>query len=436
MRVLVTNSVVLNGGDMAILEAVLEQVQGAFGPDVEVRVESSRADVARRYYPDLPLEAPLHTRAVGEKRPPSPSLPVRAWAYAAWRTRWWIEAPRCYLAAYLIRRGRPDLARRVVRAEAWEALRDLAGYDLVISTGGTYLVENYWLVPVLFNYRVALLLGKPLVFYTQSMGPFTRPRYRRALRSIFRAARLVLLRDERSRRHLEEVAGPLSHAHVLPDVAFGLARPERLTAAQEAAPSQGRPLRVAVSVREWPYFKERTPEAGMAEYEDAVAAAVTALVERHGAEVAFLSTCQGVPEYRYDDGAVAERIADRLSPEVRRCVQVDRQFHPPEELLERLGTFDLVVATRMHMAILALVAGVPVLPIAYEFKTKALFERLGLGEWVQDIERVTPSGLTSASERLLGRLDELRRSLFEGVERLRREALAAQDLLADAVSKE
>jgi colanic acid/amylovoran biosynthesis protein len=102
-------------------------------------------------------------------------------------------------------------------------------------------------------------------------------------------------------------------------------------------------------------------------------------------------------------------------------------------MLDLLGGFDLVLATRMHVAILALSAGVPVLPIAYEFKTQALFDRLGLGEWVQDIEQVRPDTLPTIADQFIENLPALRADLFGQVEVQRAEAMASGEWVRDAV---
>src|SRR3546814_6657409 len=71
----------------------------------------------------------------------------------------------------------------------------------------------------------------------------------------------------------------------------------------------------------------------------------------------------------------------------RSRVRVDDRFHTPEALRDRYAGYDMVVATRMHAAILALCAGTPVMPLAYEFKTAELFGRLGFAGKVPSIER-------------------------------------------------
>ena len=182
---------------------------------------------------------------------------------------------------------------------------------------------------------------------------------------------------------------------------------------------------MAVSVREWPY-------AQTTQYHEAVRAATTHLVRERGAEVVFASTCQGNAAYRYDDGAIAQTIADGLPPDVRDHVRVERSYFRPEALMDLYASCDLVIATRMHAAILALCAGTPALPVAYEFKTEALFARLGREDWVEHIERTTPDSMTRTVERVIAALPDARADLFARVDAMRADALGAADVLREA----
>jgi len=173
----------------------------------------------------------------------------------------------------------------------------------------------------------------------------------------------------------------------------------------------------------------------MAAYHAAVAAMVRRLIDKHGAEVTFLSTCQGALEYWTDDSRVAETVVALLPPDVRQHVRVDGNFHTPQALLALYAGFDLVVATRMHAAILALCAGVPVLPVAYEFKTVELFTALGLGDYVQSIESLTGEQLCRAADRMLTDRSALRATLPARVARARCSAFAAGGYVTCALAK-
>ena len=425
MKVIITNTVLLNGGDAAILTAIMRQVRGVFGDEVEIVVADTQPDLARRYYPDLEIIAPLYVHAF----PPRREVRFQKLHGVMRFARWYSSLPRLYSAAFAIGRGRVEAARLASTRSEWETLRHYAEADVIISTGGTYLVENYWLAPRIFDFRIALLMGKPLVLYTQSMGPFETRHVRRCLKSIFRNAALVLLRDDESLRHVHDLCDPAEvNARTAADAVFSMADPAVLSRSRSTQlPKRG--FKIAVSVRRWPFFETTSEEEGMEAYISAVAAATEDLIRRHDASVTFVSTCQGVPGYAYDDSLVARRIADRLPQDVRSSVVIDSEFHRPEELIEMLGDFDLVVATRMHMAILGLAAGIPVLPISYEFKTRALFDRLGMSSYVCDIEDISGDLLLGALDGFIEKLPAFRDELFRKVEEERRRADSAAECL-------
>jgi colanic acid/amylovoran biosynthesis protein len=86
----------------------------------------------------------------------------------------------------------------------------------------------------------------------------------------------------------------------------------------------------------------------------------------------------------------------------------------------------------MHMAILALSVGTPVLPIAYEFKMRELFERLAQGRWVQDIEAISAGALINAVDQLLKALPDIRQPLFTAVQKEYENAIASGHLVRQA----
>ena len=431
MRVALTNTVMLNGGDAAIVLAILRVLGEAFGGDTQVVLHDAHPAEAARRYSDLAF-APGRERWRGLRRRRYAGKTLRA-----------LDHLRITVAAAgAVRGGRGERGGWGGRVLRWtlpphesRALSEYRGSDLVISTGGTYLVEQYTLRYRLADLQAAVVSGKPLVLFTQSLGPFSLVENIRAVRRVVAGAPLVLLRDELSREHLRRIAADTDRVHVVPDVVFALAEPEAL-AAVERGDDERRAGRVAVSVREWKHFRSVTAEEGMRRYEDAVAEVVTRLVRERGARVTFLSTCQGIAAYHFDDSAVAVRIADRLPDDVRERVEVDREFHDPRELLELLKGFAFTIATRMHMGILSLCAGTPVLPIAYEFKTRELFGGLGMGAWVRDIEEVETYELAELALKFADQRESLTPGLMNEVRRLRDEVLAVVPVLRSVVRSE
>jgi colanic acid/amylovoran biosynthesis protein len=153
----------------------------------------------------------------------------------------------------------------------------------------------------------------------------------------------------------------------------------------------------------------------MKRYRDALAALTEHLVEKYNAQVTFISTCQGMEEYWTNDARVAQTVVDVLPSKIRDSVSVNSEFHQPAVLANMLRDYDLVIATRMHMAILALGVGTPVLPIGYEFKMHELFEKLGQRRWVQDIESISAQTLVDTADAFLAALPDIREPLFNAV---------------------
>lgn len=432
-RVVVVNAVALNTGDAAILKGLVRALRESFGPDLSLQVADDQPEGAARLYPDMEFVPGFDARVPGESG-----------------LRRSLRRRRLELAMILMG-PRPRLARLVLDRRGREHVDRLAAADAVVSTGGTYFVEHYPIRRRSYELLAARAAGTPTFLYTQSLGPFTQPTTRRLMRAVLGAASGVFLRDERSRDHVLDLGVAGDRVWVRPDAAFVLARPgaaaERDARDGDApdpsasapdrsasAPDPGPPRRVAVSVRHWRHFGERGREEGLETYRRSIAAAVRGLHER-GSEIVFLSTCQGVEEYWTDDSRFAQRLVDDLLPGLER-VRVDSAFRPPDELVEELATFDLAIATRMHFAILALCAGVPVVPIAYEFKTRELFAQLDMAPLVTDIGTITPVLLEEAVARATASLSGLRRRIVEAVAGLAPAAADPARMIKDAVRPE
>jgi colanic acid/amylovoran biosynthesis protein WcaK/AmsJ len=420
VKILITNIVTMNVGDAAILYAMIDVMRNAFGDNTHFIVYDKHGDVPKRYYPDLEYRRLLyHTRE---------SMTAQR-GHPLFRR---LDDLRFKVGLRFIKQGIPLLPHIFLNSIERRDLLEYKTADLIVSSGGTYLVENYSMAARIFDYQISLYLERPLVFFTQSLGPFSNPENREALRPIFDESVAILVRDEQSRRNLDDLGVENKNVHVVADAAFALSDLEALESAKLRVLHPGKRLRVAISVREWKYFKTVEPAQGMSHYYEALRALSEHLVERYDAEITYLSTCQGMPEYWTDDSRVAQKIVDGLSPNTRESVSVDSDFHSPAVLARTLKDYDLVIATRMHMAILALSVGTPVLPIAYEFKMRELFERLAQERWVQDIEAISPDALIDAADRFLEALPDIRETLFTAVQKEYENAVASGHLVRQA----
>ena len=425
MKIIVENTVCLNTGDAAILLAIRHILRKVWGEDLRFQVFDSQPEVAarlypRQEYPDLEFHK-LLSESVFKY---SYDQNVLKNAVKPLYNRIVLEALRRF--------GRGGSIDKMLFSDSdrrsLEIYRDA---DLVITTGGTYLVENYNLERRLNQFRIDAIVGKDPVFFTQSLGPFNKEYNRQELKPVFDRSPLILLRDSRSKDHIVDLVEDPGKCHVVADAVFALADTDRIAGilAADQTPKTGR---VAISVRHWNYVKGGGD--GMRRYLDSIRNIVTTLVRDQGKEVTFLSTCQGVPEYAHDDSKAANAIVAELDPEIASHVSVDESFHTPEQLMALVKGFDFVVATRMHMMIMSLCVGTPVLPIAYEFKTKEVAKRIGVSDVLLDIDTVTVGEASEKLATFIQNLEHYRKTSLKAVLGEHASAMSATELLKPLIA--
>lgn len=416
MKISLTNSVMLNGGDAAIVYGTLVALRSAFGHEIEVTVHASRPEVVSRIYPDISVL-------------PSPGLYVDTFPQIRFLGRIVreIKKYKLYASAFIYKTFGYIPTFLFSDPSIPDAIKKYARADMVVSVGGTYLRDDYDQAARSADFQITLLLERPLALFTQSIGPFTRALATHPLRKFLQRSFCILLRDERSRKYLSDMGinGPV--VDVVADVAFALGDEAVLRAAAKPRALR-QPMRVAISVRDWPHFATCEREVGMRRYKQAVADLVRHLVENCRARVMFISTCQGLAEYE-DDTPVAESIMQVAGYSGDESVEVVKGFKHFSDVSQIISTCDYAVCTRLHVAILSLLGGTPVLPIAYEFKSSELFAKFGLSEYVLDIESVYGEQLITYNDQFLQNVQAIRQNIFPQILDMRVEAIRSAELL-------
>jgi len=414
----IENCVCLNTGDAAIMQAITKLVDGASGQKNTYRIFDSAPDVVCRLYKDsdegrLSFYGLLSN--IGRRKTHATDGMLRQ------------------LVKPLINSMAPARIRAAAKGVGTltknenGTIRAYVDTDVMITTGGTYLTENDNISPRLKQFEMGQALGKKTIFFTQSLGPFRLPSNRARLKRILAKVPLVLLRDARSRGHLEGIIAPSANCHVVADCVFALADVARIQGKLQGELTPRRHRRVGVSVRQWAYVAGGTE--GMAKYADSIRAMVHSLVRDHDYEVVFVSTCQGVPQYHHDDSLLANQIRNSVDADVLPKVSVDGTFHTPDRLMQLLRAFDFVISTRMHMMIMALNVGTPVIPIVYEFKTEELSGTMGLTDVMLNIDTITPTSAVAALALFLRQFETYGRVALEGALSQHADAMRCEDLI-------
>jgi len=420
-KVLITNIVSLNIGDAAILQGTMEILRKKYGDDVEITVFDKSADTARKYYPWANFRSSLFAH-------PSQSwigcILVRR-GYGHWINRF--KFIRYSLAILAIRCHFPILSKWITTECEFIDIQKYTSADLILSSGGTYLIENYDLSTAILDYYLSIVTGNQFGFFTQTLGPFKKSRNRSAFRKIFSRASVILLRDERSKKHILELGIEQQKIHMAADAAFVLA--EITNKFNRASLRADKHPRLAISVRSMSFFQHNGYKGDYVSYIDGMVQVVKVAVENFNAKVTFLSTCQGIPEYWTNDSVTAEEIYAKLPENILGNVNVDREFRQPREVVDAYQAFDIVIATRMHSAILALCAGTPTLGIAYEFKMEELFKKINMPELALDVGSFTINNITESVEKLFIEADIYRPKIKIAVDIMYKNAWLAKEFL-------
>lgn len=252
------------------------------------------------------------------------------------------------------------------------SIRELRRLDGLLLAGGG-LFNDHWrgVIPRYLAWIVAArVAGVPVVWLGVGVGPIRRRPWRVLARVAARLSRLVLVRDGASAKLL---GGVSDHVRVIPDPAVFLARPPRRERGQD---------RVAIVVR---------PSLG-GRHDARIIESLGGLVDRLTADGKRVELLGFAPDI---DGPILARLADG------RALERVELNGDPASALARLTEYQAIVSLRLHGLLLAALAGVACLPVAYDDKVSHLAEQLDLGDVVVPVEEVTAVDLALRLERVL-----------------------------------
>jgi polysaccharide pyruvyl transferase WcaK-like protein len=99
---------------------------------------------------------------------------------------------------------------------------------------------------------------------------------------------------------------------------------------------------------------------------------------------------------------------------------IDEPIASVEQLLSQLAATDVVVATRFHNILLALMLTKPVVSIAFHHKCVSLMSEMGLSQYCQDIHHLDVEKLITQFSDLVKKQDELKPLIKQKTEEFRR----------------
>lgn len=261
-------------------------------------------------------------------------------------------------------------------------LASIKACDAIVYCGGGYLNDSYNMRLLLSIIELTLGTGVPHMAYAHSVGPITRPHSIRNIRSVLNRFQLVTVRDEASFGLLQDLGVRPDRLELLADAALAMNMEEgstmsegdlkSLQAIQSFKRAHGVAPLVFMSVRSWRFPGHADSPALERNLRVQLTRLVRDILATTDWSICFVSTCQGRPEYAYDDSVVAHQLVADLGDTQSRVMVSNHSFAPRTFPYLIRTCADLVISMRMHLTIFSLLGGVPFVAIAYERKSTEL----------------------------------------------------------------
>jgi len=259
---------------------------------------------------------------------------------------------------------------------------------------GTGVLDDFGLSPFGVPYAIfrwcvcARLSGTPVLFVSIGAGPIKNRSSRWFMKTAARVAGYRSYRDHISRNFMTSIGVDTHNDPVYPDLAFSLPVPT----ATGSSPLPGGPCTVGVGVMTY-YGWRNDPEHGAAifrTYLNNISRFVLWLLSQgHSVRLIVGDSC--------DSLAAAQVISEvtARSDTLRDGQFVARPLPSLNDVLRELAATDVVVTTRFHNVVCALMLDKPVISLGYAEKNDVLLAEMGLSKYCQHIERFDLATLIS-----------------------------------------
>ena len=260
-------------------------------------------------------------------------------------------------------------------------------YEIIIDLNSDAINEHYGVVfPLftLFNLLIASFSGKPIVVSPCTIGEFKKPFMKSIAKSILNKINIIMVREDLSRKNLEELGVSKPKVALGADLAF-LFEPEQIDAESIAGINLAeikKPIvGVAPSQEIYKYaFTEEaeTPEEKYEKYVKLMSETVDFVVEKLDASVILiphsLSEINSPRHKLLDDRIACRNIYEKVRNKHR--VQLIEEHHRPDEIKALIGKCDLFIGCRMHSTIASTSMLVPTIALAYGEKFEGIIGNL------------------------------------------------------------
>ena len=301
----------------------------------------------------------------------------------------------------------------VYRYNIASVLYEIATCDLLISGGGT-LIQDATSTKSLYYYlsiiRIAKILRRKVMLYANGIGPLTSFKNIETTKNILDTVDMITLRDENSKKELEQIGVTKPEIHLTADPAFLLEADDK---GEEILGNYGiekDSKLLCVSVRK----AKNNPK----NFENIMAEFCDYAYEKHGLTTVFL------PMQRKVDYSVCASIKDKMKS---RGVVIGANYKV-SSLLSLISKMHVCVGMRLHTLIYSSSVGVPVIGIVYDPKVNGFLEYMGEEMYI-NTEDITKDKLSEYLDKVCAEYESTQSNLKYNVRILRNKAEENVELL-------
>ena len=300
-----------------------------------------------------------------------------------------------------------------------KACQALKGADLLVVPGTNLLTDIDGLLGYgpynLFRWSLTARMRRcQVVFLSVGAGPIHGVLGRLLVRAALSTARSRSYRDRSTKEYLAGIGFRVEGDPVVPDLAFSL--PEVDIPREGRLPERRKTVGLGLMADPWKYTTlEPAADAGVTYLESLVRTAEWFL--GRGYDVRLLIGD------RWDASAVQEfrrRLQANATEQTDGRI-IETPLYSVQGLMSEIAATDIVVATRFHNVLFALLCDKPTIAVSFHHKCESLMRSMGLSDYCVDLDGVQADLLISTALKLEEHADEVKALIEERTRHYREE---------------
>ena len=286
-----------------------------------------------------------------------------------------------------------------------------------------YMIQSMWLL-------IGILLKKPVVKFTQDMGPFENKVNRYLAKLCLNRLGFILVRGEITKEHTKKL-GINRPIYVHPDTSFVLdpAPVEKINRIMLQEKLDKKPLIGIVASRQVDQRISDGDIKSQNRYTTVLAQVADHIIEELNALIVFIPNEIAHQKGGYDDIYVAKKVYEKM--ENKSEVRLITTEYQAQELKGLIRECDLLITSRYHSTVAALSTCVPCLVIGWGFKYNQVMGIMGQKEFVCNFETMTLAEVQAKVDKLWHDRENVKAELVSRMPSIEQSVLSGGEMVKD-----